>query len=366
MDNGKKMLILELGGIGDVILSLPAIEAILTAYKDCCVTVLTTSITGQIIGSLHQKGFDNFKIITTDALAENTFACWWKLLKALRRQRFSIVIDLSAIETRKAAVKRYFFMKAMNAGELVGRDTDGRGWAFTKKAPEALTSPEHEVERKIRVAEMLGLKSSQTIPGIVTSRDEKEKAAAILSGFSAGKGLLACINPGAYRPARMWPEENFREIISFLISDMSAKVVLIGGGRERDIVERLASSFPAERIRTFVDIPLLQLAAVIERMTIIITNDSGPMHIAAALNVPTVAMFGQTNLHRYHPCMDNSRYIALKSKVDLCGSFSFENPMSECRRHDCAGNICMASITVDEVREAARSLLSRLGFGSVI
>ncbi len=357
MGENKKMLILELGGIGDVVMSLPAIEAVLAGYKDHRITVLTVSRTRPIIESLREKGFRGFKIISTDAIEEGSLTGWLRLIKELRRQRFGIVMDLSVIETYRAAVKRFLFLKTLNARESVGRDTEGRGCAFTKKTTDALTSSEHEVERKIKVAELLGLKSSQTAPKLITSRDEKEKAVAKLSGFTGGNGFLAGVNPGAYRPSRMWPEERFREIIKWLIEDMSAHVILTGGRGEEAMVESMAAHFPDDKIRTIIDIPLMELAAVLEKMNIFITNDTGPMHMAAALNVPTVAIFGQTNLFRYHPYMDSSRYIALKGDYTLCKYFSFKHPMEECRLYRCEDKSCINDITTDEVRKAVIQLL---------
>ena len=352
------ILILELGGIGDVVMSLPAIEAVLTGCGDRPATILTVPRTKPIVESLRRKGFSNFEAVTTDALEGGGPDGWLRLCRALRKRRFDIVIDLSAVETNKAAVKRYLFLKMLGAKKTVGRDTDGRGHAFMEKAADTLTSSEHEVERKIKVASLLGLRYGQAVPKLVTGRDEKEKAYSFLSRRANGGGLLAGMNPGAYRQSRMWPEESFAEILEWLVHDMSAYVVLTGGRGEKGIVESLARSISHDKVMTIVDIPLMEFAALIERLDLFITNDTGPMHIAAALDVPTVALFGQTNLRRYHPCMDDSRYVAIKKDHTLCRRLSFRHPMQECRRFTCEGKECMTSIAVAEVKEAIMKLLS--------
>jgi ADP-heptose:LPS heptosyltransferase len=81
------------------------------------------------------------------------------------------------------------------------------------------------------------------------------------------------------------------------------------------------------------------------------------MHITAA-DVPIIAIFGQTNLKRYHPYMDDSRFVAIKKDHSVCPYFSFEHPRQECRRYDCNGNNCMDAITVNEVKEAVKKLVS--------
>lgn len=355
----KKILILELGGIGDAVMSIPAIGGILNHFKNTSVNILTVSRTKPIVENLKARDFENFNIIATDALEKGGIDRWIGLIKEIRNKKYDIVIDLSAIETFKAAVKRYVFLKLLGVKELIGRDTEGRGWAFTKKAKEELTSNEHEVERKAKVVELLGVKIGNKMPVLITLQGEKEKAKDILSGWLNDNRLIVGINPGAYRPSRMWREERFKEIVKWLIEDIGAFVIVIGGDKERELVERIAESFPCDMVMKVIGMPILELAAVIERMALLITNDTGTMHIAAALNVPTVAIFGQANLFRYRPYMDSLRYVAIrKDYTKVCPYLSFKHPMEECLRYDCPYN-CMDAVTVDDVKEAVKKLISK-------
>lgn len=355
----RNLLILELGGIGDAVMSLPAIEAALTVYRDGFATILTVPRTRPIIESLRRKGFNNFEAMATDAIEKGDLVEWIDLLRAIRSRRFDTVIDLSAVETNKAAVKRYLFLKILGIREILGRDTEGRGWAFTKKSPETLISPEHEVERKMDVVRLLCLETKTAAPGIIVSRSEREKAAAFLSDWIQSKRLVAGLNPGAFRPSRMWPEERFKEIAQWLIEDLSMAVVVTGGAKERVVVNSITKSFPGDSIKAAIDLPITELSAIVERLDIYIANDTGPMHIAAALNVPIVAIFGQTNIYRYHPYMDDSRYVVLKGDSAVCPYISFEHPMQECRRYDCEGKDCIKNITVEEVKMAAQQMLAK-------
>ena len=352
----QKILILELGGIGDVVMSLPAVETVIRGVGN--VTVLTVKRTQPIIETLRGKGYNNFSIVSTGAMEGAGLSGWLSIIKTLRCQQFDMVIDLSAIETFKSAVKRRVFLKALSSKKTIGRNTEGRGWAFNEKASENLTNSEHEAERKIRVIELMGLKTVSLIPGIFISREEREKADKFLSGLADDGKLIVGINPGAYRPSRMWPEEKFREVMEWLVNDMSASIIITGGGKERLLAERLSGPLPAHRVKTALNLPIIELAAVLEKINVFVTNDTGPMHVAAAVNVPTVALFGQTNLHRYHPYMDSSRYVAIKRDYTRCPYFSFRHPMEECRRYDCEGKNCMKEITVDEVKAAIKRLLA--------
>jgi heptosyltransferase-2 len=361
----EKILILELGGIGDTAMSIPAIRAVLNSYRNAHITVLTVPRTRAIIESLKREGFGNLDVVATDAMDKNGVNGWSSLIKKMKRERYDIAIDLSAVETFKAAVKRWLFFKSLGVTKTFGRNTNGRGWGFSKKADDVLTSSEHEVLRKIKVVELLGLKADRAAPCLTVPDSDREYADAILSEWT-DRELIAGINPGAFRPSRMWPAERFKEIARWLTGEMSARVVITGGDKEKDLVKSIAESLPGERVKTVTGVSIMKFGAVIRRMNIFVTNDTGPMHIAAATGVPIVALFGQTNLYRYHPYMDDSMYVTLKKDCGICPFYSFEHPMNECRRHDCEDKKCMDSITLDEVKEAAEKLLSKQNVGALI
>lgn len=361
----QKILILEFGGIGDTAMSIPAVRAVLNSYRDTHITVLTVPRTRAIIESLKAECPGNLDVISTDAMDTNGVKGWSSLIKKMRREGYDIAIDLSAIETFKAAVKRWLFFKSLGVTITFGRNTNGRGWGFSKKADDVLTSCEHEVLRKIKVVELLGLKAEKTAPCLTVPDSDKEYADDMLSEWTVGGGLIVGINPGAFRPSRMWPAERFKDIARWLIQEMSAHIVITGGDKEKAVIQGIAESLPGNRVKKVTGVSIMKLGAVIEKMNIFMTNDTGPMHIAAAVGVPIVALFGQTNLCRYHPYMDDSMYITIKKDYGLCPFYSFEHPMQECRRHDCEDRKCMDAITLDEVKKAAEKLLSKQSVGAL-
>ena len=361
----QKILILELGGIGDTAMSIPAVKAVLNSYRNAHITVLTVPRTRAIIESLKAERPGNLDVVSTDAMDKNVVNGWSSLIKKMRREKYDIAIDLSAVETFKAAVKRWLFFKSLGVTRTFGRNTDGRGWGFSKKADDVLTSDEHEVLRKIKVVELLGLKADRTAPCLPVPDSDNEYADDFLSEWTGG-GLIVGINPGAFRPSRSWPAERFKKIARWLIQEMSAYVVISGGDKEKAVVESIAESLPKGKVKTITGVSIMKFAAVIRRMNIFITNDTGPMHIAAAVGAPIVALFGQTNLYRYHPYMDDSMYTTIKKDCTICPFYSFEHPMQECRRHDCDDNKCMDSITLDEVKKAAEKLLSKQNVGVLL
>lgn len=353
----QKILILELGGIGDTAMAIPAVRAVLNGYKDAAITVLTVPRTKAIIESLKTEGAENLNVVSTDVMDESGMDSWPGLIRKMRNDKYDIAIDLSAVETFKAALKRWVFFKSIGVKKTFGRNTNGRGWGFSKKSEDVLTSNEHEVRRKLNVIELLGFKADRTGPELIIPEKEIEEADAILSGWLNDNGPVIGINPGAFRPSRTWPAGRFRQIAEWLIEEMSANIVITGGDKERTIAESIAKSLPEDRVRMVTNVSIMGLAALMKKMAVFITNDTGPMHIAAAAGVPIVSMFGQTNLQRYHPFMDSSKYTAIKMDHSLCPFTSFRHPMQECRKHDCEDNKCMDSISLDEVKEAVKKLI---------
>lgn len=353
----QKILILELGGIGDTAMSLPAIKAVLNNYKNADITILTVPRTKAIIESLKSDSYRNLNVLSTDAMDRKGMNGWISLITEMRGKGYDLAIDLSAVETFKAAIKRLLFFRSLGVKKTFGRDTDGRGWGFTGRSEDTLTSDEHEVIRKIKVVELLGLKADRIAPNLIITESELEHADDILTGLS-DKGPLIGINPGAFRPSRMWSARGFKQIARWLIEEMSASIVITGGEKEKSLAESIARSLPEESVRTVTGVSIMRFAALIRQMSLFITNDTGPMHIAAAVDVPIIALFGQTNINRYHPYMDDSRFVAIKKDHNLCPYFSFEDPLQECRRYDCDGKNCMDAITVDEVKEAVKKLMS--------
>jgi heptosyltransferase-2 len=115
-------------------------------------------------------------------------------------------------------------------------------------------------------------------------------AASLLDGL-AGAGPLVGLNPGANGPARRWPIERYAELGTALREALDARVTVVGSRFETDLAERVAGGVPGGRSlagRT----DLKGLAAVLERLDLLVTNDTGPMHVAAALGTPLIALFG--------------------------------------------------------------------------
>jgi len=129
-----------------------------------------------------------------------------------------------------------------------------------------------------------------------------------------------------------------------------------GGPGEEALVDQVAAAAQGPVVLA-AGRPLMQAAALIARCRLFVTNDTGLMHVAAALGVPVVALFGRTNLARYQPWLPEGRRILFQQPPTACPDFDPERPWAECRREQCPQATCMSAIAPVAVEEAANRLL---------
>jgi heptosyltransferase-2 len=161
------------------------------------------------------------------------------------------------------------------------------------------------------------------------------------------------INPGAsYGSAKRWYPERFAGVASHLATEWSAKVIIFGGPGETEIAADIEKDLKGTAINLAGKTSMRELMALIKRCNFFITNDSGPMHIAAAFDVPLVAIFGSTDHTGTSPYSKNA--VVVRSDVEC----------APCKLRECpTDHKCMTSVTEDAVITAATGLLNRLRHG---
>lgn len=197
---------------------------------------------------------------------------------------------------------------------------------------------EHEVITYKRILEPLGVPVSATAPRLYVSQKEVDVSKELLyqRGYVKGKKLIG-INPGAaFGSAKCWPSERFRALAMRLLLETDSYVVFFGDASVKEISRGLP-----ERVIDLAGVTSLrELACLIKDCTVLVTNDSGPMHIAAAFEVPMVALFGSTDEELTGPYGQKEHVI--RKKV----------PCSPCFKRVCPIDFpCMKEIGVEEVLE---------------
>lgn len=344
----ENILVRGVNWIGDAVMTMPAMKAIRKAYPKSRISLLVRPS----VAPLFEKDPDVDEII----LYEDRFkGLIGKLRLALRLRS-------------KGFSKAILFQNAFDAAliaflagipERTGYNRDGRGWLLTKAIGFNDSDKKiHHVNYYLNLIFNLqtpgaAFQTSNACPWIYLAIDERLTARERLSQL---KRPLLGINPGAeYGSAKRWMSERFAEIANWFIRDTGGSVVIFGGPSEVGIAEeiyiKLNSDFriPMSALNLSGKTSLRELIALISECDGFVTNDSGPMHIAYAVGIPLVAIFGSTCPSLTGPQGD--RNVVIKS--DLSCSPCFDRT---CRTNDLR---CMYGITSEEVYIGIKEVLPK-------
>ena len=341
LNNIKKILIVNLGGIGDLLLSFPAIKPLKEKYVGCSFDAFVVE---RAVGlSRDFKVFDN-----VFAYRPGIFAML-KLFVRLRNNHYDLVINMRTMVSRLGALKMYGVFKIINGRISAGRDTQKRGFFLDIKIPETEPGEKYEMEYDIDTVRALGVevrdKRIDFSPGL---KSEREVNGVLQDHGINADDILVGIHPGGM-PSRRWPLENFLEVIKKTAEVRPVKFVVTGSVSESNLAQALVKAQGANIIDMTGRFDVQQMFALIKRCDLFISNDTGPMHIAAILKTPLIAIFGPGQLIRFDPRVISDKAVVLYKKSDC----------APCNKEECRSMKCLKAIAPDEVVKIVLELLNR-------
>ncbi len=230
--------------------------------------------------------------------------------------------------------------------QRAGYNTDGRGIFLTHSVPvNSEVKQGHQVGYYLHLLQALGLKTEETVPRLKVAAEDEERAMKKAATFGAmDSSNWVGISPGAaYGSAKEWFPERYGELAVRISKEMGARILILGSISDREAASRISHIAGPGVIDLTGRTTLGQATGLLARCRLFITNDSGLMHVASALGVPLVAIFGSTDPRRTGPLHKESRVL---HKSVPCGP---------CLKTECPEDRqCMGLITVDEVYEEVR------------
>jgi lipopolysaccharide heptosyltransferase II len=300
----NNILIVRTDRIGDVILTTPAVAALRKAYPKARLSMLVAPLTRDLIAGhpdLHEVLVDDRKGIHRGLLG------FLRLIRALRQRRFDMAI---VFHTKKRTNSLCFFA---GIPERVGYNHK-LGFFLTQKIKD--TRPQglqHESEYCLDVLRFLGIPADSE--GLYVSVHEADErwAEKFLGEHRIEPGRLAVIHPGASDPSKQWPAGNFRAVIDVLQNKYALPVCVIGASGIKRTAAEIERDY-GNVLDLVGQTSVGQLVSLLKRSRILISNDSGPVHIAAALNIPVISIFTRNqpgiNPERWRPLNPNSKVIS--------------------------------------------------------
>jgi len=339
-DHIERVIVFHLNQIGDLMFTLPALKALREAYP---AAHITSVLRPHLAGLVSESGFVDEVLPRPPGPLHTAIG----LGLELRRQHPDLAVAFSQSATMALCAR------VSDAKRRVGYvDSDLAHLLTHRIQVRGIPCP----EKVMRLVHGLGVNPSRTdYVGLVRVSKEDDDAAAQLlkEGDLWGDGPLVALAPGeaGARPYKSWSTDGFREVATRLATEDYARVVVVGAAKDRMLgYEILAEVSPRQRHNLAGRTTPSQLAALLTKCDLLIGIDSGPMHVAAAVGRPVVALFGPTDPHRTGPQGDRHEVIFHEQEC--------WRPCVHPVVPDCKHRRCMEAITVDEVLSAARRALT--------
>ncbi|MDA0999773.1 MAG: glycosyltransferase family 9 protein [bacterium] len=303
----SRILAVQIAGMGDFLLAVPAIRALRGCGEGARVDLLTSTKSARAAqGCPHVE--EIFPVDLHSAPGNNAFtAGWGALLSALvriRRKRYDLAVNLMGLYSPKGAVRMGLLFRSMGIPHLAGRDTRGAGTFYHTALAETLETPRNERDINLELIARLGIANPAGEALEIWPSAADEQTAAALADRLPGGGPLVGVNPGSDRPEKVWAEDLFLEVMRGLRQEKNARFLLTGGPAEAALTARLAQRFGEGAVDTVGRIGFHGTGALMRKMDLFLTCDTAALHLAWAAGAPSVALFKRENIGRYRPGTD--------------------------------------------------------------
>jgi ADP-heptose:LPS heptosyltransferase len=330
--NPQNILVIDFGQLGDVVLSLPALRAIRQRFPNARITVAAGKAASEVVdlSGYSDESLMVDRVALRDGFTLTSVVQIFKLVGDVRRREFDFVVDLHSLsETNllgflSGASKRLYSRRPGRSLDFLSN--------FNPRAPlEASNRDQHLVDRYLDVLLPLGIKGADRVPRLRTKATCDLEVEQMLRKVKADSGTpLVGLFPGAGHPSRRWPLEKFAQLADFLIRNDHVRVLVFAGPEEKDLVTQMRALFPSAVV-VLNRLSMLQLISALARLAVFVSNDTGPMHLAAAVGTPVLVLLDKRAPTSYMPLGEHHR--KLNDKV-------------------------ISEISVEEAYEEARSVLS--------
>lgn len=295
----RRILIVRLAPLGETILMTPVIRAMRQAFPDAHIACMIDSIRTDLVRA--NPNLD--EVIPYKSSIP-------KLIYGIARRSFQLAVILQP--TFRLVLHTFL----AGIPYRVGFETNSGGRRLLHLAVPNNTN-QHETARYLDVVRALGIEPKSDEPEVFVDQKSQAWASEFLRDAKInGDSLVIGLNPGSGTTYRRWPVERFAEVGNWLQVEYNAQLIILGGPREADLPLELAALING-RTTVITDTTPMQLAAIIQKCDLFVSNDTGPMHLSTALKTTTVALFGASNPVQWAPIWPQHTVIARNSMEEI-------------------------------------------------
>ena len=327
----ENILIIKPGAIGDLLQITPVVRAVRGLYPEARITIMVGS--GGNATLFAENPLVDDVVIFDKRGAQRTWGGVFALWRQLRGNKFDLVLNY-----QRSNVKAWVLITGVLPCRVL----------VYHKARRRIV---HAVMNHLETLRPLGIDplACDLSLQLFTRADDKRYAEELFRSFGPGAGPVIAINPGASHPVNRWSVERFAGLCDLLCERLGAKVLIIGGGEDTILAEQIVAKATSAPIVLTGKTSLLQLGAVLQRCALLVTGDTGPMHISTAVGTRVVALFGAADPERTGPVGEGHRIMQAREVACV-----------PCRSRKCTNKNyleCMDRISPDQVFQAVREML---------
>lgn len=339
----RRLLVRGTNWIGDAVMTLPALTSLRAGFPDAHVAILAKPWVADVYRLCPAVD----EIVTFERPGRHDGAGGMlRLAGELREKRFDAAVLL------QNAIEAAIIARLARIPVRAGFDSDVRGWLLThsvRRIP-AIRAV-HQTSYYLEMVKALGCPDTGVDVGLIPKEEDRLRAASLLDGYGLGGVRLVGLAPGAtYGAAKKWHPERFAALADRLSETWAARVCLFGSRADRESTQAVLHNARHPVTDLAGQTGLRDAMALMARCALFVSNDSGLMHVAAALGVPTVAVFGSTNPVTTGPVGRQS--VVVRNPVSC----------SPCLKKTCPTDFrCMEQISADHVFRAVQGLFREGG-----
>ena len=340
------ILIVKLSAIGDVIHTLPSLAALRELYPEAHITWVVEEAAA---GLVNNHPLLNAVLISRRKswikyLRKGEFSRPLREMRAflreLRKRPYDLVIDFHGL------LKSALIVLLSGGKRKLGYDSmqELSGLFYNEKIPEDMNK--HAVDRYLDFPRHLGAKIAKAQFILPSDNAAQARIQSLLEKYHLENKKFIAVNPVAYWETKLWDDEKFARLADLIKAKLDIEVVFTGS--EKESIEKITARMQDKAVNLAGETTLPQLAYLYQKALLLVTTDSGPMHLAAAVGTPVVALFGPTNPQRTGPYGEGHTVI----RADL--------PCSPCLRKECPNTKCMQDILPEHVMAVIEGKLEGL------
>lgn len=281
----SRILVFELNWLGDILFSLPLLRALDRSFPDASLTCAVVPYYAEI---LRGNPWVDSVVELPSGKKPGVFFDTLSFVRAIRKERYDVCIFLKPSRTRA--------LMAAAAGIKNRIGHPGKGASVTSYAPLPLGRA-HRSDIISSLAVPLGIDVSDRTYEYFTDPESEKRAGDILKEKGTGRGKLVALNPGGNWGPKRWPKERFRDLALELLDAFGGiEIAITGSSKDVDLAGEIVSGVGSERCYSLAgSTGIKELAAIFKRCSLVVSADSGPLHLASASGADTIGIFGPTS-----------------------------------------------------------------------